>query len=299
MPHRNRRRLRSPATSRFAEVRRRQTVEIKSGFIHQVLGGQVGSRQLDDVASDQELSYAEVKALATGDDRIVRKAGLEADVARLRRQRTAHFEDQSRLQRTISRNEARRHQLTDRAAALEALVERLVDTRGDRFAMTVDGTAYRERGPAGTHVLALVDQAMHAARAGSTVERDVGDARRHRLAAALPPRQPRTRRAVHRRRRHTHHRRARRPARRSNRPGSANGSRTPSPSCPPPSTTRPPTSRPSTPKPPPPATASPPASPAKDDLDRLEAELAALTADLAADGADDDRPRRRPAAAGR
>ena len=94
-----------------------QTVEIKAGFIHQVLGGQVGSRQLDDVASDQELSYAEVKALATGDDRIVRKAGLDADVARLRRQRTAHFEDQSRLQRTISRNEARRHQLTDRAAA--------------------------------------------------------------------------------------------------------------------------------------------------------------------------------------
>jgi Helicase conserved C-terminal domain len=152
-----------------------QTVETKAGFINQVLSGRVGSRQLDDVASDQELSYAEVKALATGDDRIVRKAGLEADVARLQRKRSAHLEDQSRLQRTISRNEARSHQLTNRAALLDTQVADIIDTRGGRFAMTVAGFPYTERVAAGTHILTVVEEAMNRARTQHPVETDLGD----------------------------------------------------------------------------------------------------------------------------
>ena len=99
-----------------------QTVELKSGFINQVLAGRHGGRSLDDVTSEQELSYAEVKALATGDDRIVRKAGLEADVTRLRRQRSAHFADQSRLQRTVTTGLdriARNDRYVDNLAKLE------------------------------------------------------------------------------------------------------------------------------------------------------------------------------------
>jgi hypothetical protein len=150
-----------------------QTVELKAGFIQQVLGGQVGGRQLDDVASDQELSYAEVKALATGDDRIVRKAALEADVARLRRQRSAHHEDQARLQRTVTRGLQRRATLERRQQRLEQVAAAVVDTRGDRFAATVDGTAYDPRGAAGTHLLALIDQALNVAAAGRGTDRAV------------------------------------------------------------------------------------------------------------------------------
>ena len=124
---------------------------------------------------DQELSYAEVKALATGDDRIVRKAGLDADVARLRRKRSAHLEDQSRLQRTISRNDVRSHQLTNRAALLDTLVADIIDTRGDRFAMTVTGFPYTERVTAGTHVLTVVEDAMNRARTQHAVDTDLGD----------------------------------------------------------------------------------------------------------------------------
>jgi hypothetical protein len=119
--------------------------------------------------------FGPLKALATGDDRIVRKAGLDADVARLRRKRSAHLEDQSRLQRTISRNDVRTHQLTNRAALLDTLVADTIDTRGDRFAMIVTGFPYTERVTAGTHVLTVVEEAMNRARTQHAVDIDLGD----------------------------------------------------------------------------------------------------------------------------
>ena len=59
-----------------------QTVERKAGFIHQVIRGEVAGRAIDDVG-DQALSFAEVKALATGNPLIMEQAGIESDLARL------------------------------------------------------------------------------------------------------------------------------------------------------------------------------------------------------------------------
>ncbi len=47
-------------------VRRRQTVERKASFIAQVTKGRLDAREIDDLGGDA-LSYAEVKALASGD----------------------------------------------------------------------------------------------------------------------------------------------------------------------------------------------------------------------------------------
>ena len=66
------------------QVRRRQTLERKSAFIRQVNNGNVDQREIDDIG-EQTLSFAEVKALATGDPRIMEKAGVDADVAGLTR----------------------------------------------------------------------------------------------------------------------------------------------------------------------------------------------------------------------
>jgi len=152
-----------------------QTVELKSGFINQVLAGRHGGRSLDDVTSEQELSYAEVKALATGDDRIVRKAGLEADVTRLRRQRSAHFTDQSRLQRTVTTGLDRLARNDRSIETLTLLGERRVSTQGDRFAMTVDGQPHTKRVDAGIAVTDLVASTMKSARAGEGTDRTAVD----------------------------------------------------------------------------------------------------------------------------
>lgn len=148
-----------------------QTVELKSGFINQVLSGRHGGRNIDDVASDQELSYAQVKALATGDDRIVRKAGLDADVARLSRARSAHNADQASLQGTVTRGVETRNRLNTRISTLTGLAATRTDTRGDQFVATVDGNTFRDRSDAGQAALVVIDSAMRNARLGIGTQR--------------------------------------------------------------------------------------------------------------------------------
>ncbi|MDO9072529.1 MAG: DEAD/DEAH box helicase family protein [Rubrivivax sp.] len=80
-----------------------QTLETKARFIAQVMKGDKGIRSLEDVEL-AALSYAEVKALASGNPLVIEKAGVDAEVARLstlfsvwRNQRYANESEVSRL----------------------------------------------------------------------------------------------------------------------------------------------------------------------------------------------------------
>ncbi|MDP3653785.1 MAG: DEAD/DEAH box helicase family protein [Rhodoferax sp.] len=59
-----------------------QTLETKARFIAQVMSGDKGLRSLEDVEL-AALSYAEVKALASGNPLVIEKAGVDAEVAKL------------------------------------------------------------------------------------------------------------------------------------------------------------------------------------------------------------------------
>ena len=59
-----------------------QTLETKARFIAQVMRGDRGIRSVEDVAL-AALSYAEVKALASGNPLVIEKAGVDAEVAKL------------------------------------------------------------------------------------------------------------------------------------------------------------------------------------------------------------------------
>ncbi|MDB5337570.1 MAG: Helicase, C-terminal, partial [Planctomycetaceae bacterium] len=59
-----------------------QTLETKARFIAQVMKGDQGIRSLEDVEL-AALSYAEVKALASGNPMVIEKAGVDAEVAKL------------------------------------------------------------------------------------------------------------------------------------------------------------------------------------------------------------------------
>ncbi|QYG94376.1 DEAD/DEAH box helicase family protein [Iamia sp. SCSIO 61187] len=131
------------------------TLERKAAFIGQVTRGDLGEREVEDIG-DQTLSFQEVKALATGDPLILEKAKVDSEVARLTRLERAHHDDQRNLRRTHDSATARADHLDGRIADLEAAVARLENTRGDRFAMTVDGHVHRERPDAGEHVHRLV-----------------------------------------------------------------------------------------------------------------------------------------------
>ena len=60
-----------------------QTLENKQKFISQIMTSKSPVRSCEDV-DEQVLSYAEVKALCAGDDRIKEKMDLEVEVARLK-----------------------------------------------------------------------------------------------------------------------------------------------------------------------------------------------------------------------
>ena len=140
-----------------------QTVERKAAFINQVATGRATDRDIEDIG-DQALSYAEVKALATGDPLILEKASVDADVARLTRLERSHLDDQHRLRRTLDTSTARAERESTRIDSLRALIAARTDTRGDRFAMSVDGVRLTKRADAGQHLLRICSERLGALR---------------------------------------------------------------------------------------------------------------------------------------
>jgi hypothetical protein len=89
------------------------------------------------------------KAIASGDPRLMQKAGLEAEIARLERLHAAHIDDQHAIRRQIRDGEREIKISTRRIADIAEDITRLVPTGGDAFTMTVKGTHFDERKIAG------------------------------------------------------------------------------------------------------------------------------------------------------
>lgn len=125
-----------------------QTVERKAAFIHQIMAGEITERWVEDIG-DEALSYAEVKALATGDPRIMERAGVISELSKLQRLEAAWRTDQSRLRSRAATGERDAGRFASLADALRAAAPHAVDTGGDRFHMTVAGRGYHKRVDAG------------------------------------------------------------------------------------------------------------------------------------------------------
>ena len=78
-----------------------QVLERKARFIGQVLSGRPAGRDVDDIG-DATLSYAEVKALATGNPLLLELAEANAQVTRLRHLATAHTRAARRLAGSVT-----------------------------------------------------------------------------------------------------------------------------------------------------------------------------------------------------
>jgi hypothetical protein len=89
------------------------------------------------------------KAIASGDPRLMQKAGLEAEIARLERLRAAHIDDQHAIRRQIRDAEREIELSTRRIGEIAQDIERLVPTTGGAFAATVNGNSFVERKTAG------------------------------------------------------------------------------------------------------------------------------------------------------
>lgn len=135
------------------------TCERKAGFIDQVMRGNVAGRDLDDVG-DAVLSYAEVKALATGNPLVIEQAGVQAELAKLERLARAHRDDQHRLARTAGSARAEAARRRADAQRYDAAIARRTETSGDRFTMDIDGHRHTKRVEAGHDLSCHLRQAL-------------------------------------------------------------------------------------------------------------------------------------------
>lgn len=95
-----------------------QTVERKARFIGQVMKGRLDVREIEDIG-DTALSYADVKALAAGDTRLMEKANLEGEVVRLERLERAWHRSQRGLQYRLDRGPVEIEVLDDKLHQVE------------------------------------------------------------------------------------------------------------------------------------------------------------------------------------
>ena len=128
-----------------------QTVERKAKFIAQVMRGKLDVRTVEDIG-DSTLSYAEVKALASGDPLILEREHANAEHTRLKRLERAHHRNREQLRYTITTQQTAGEQRAKELVQIDAALAHHTDTRGERFAMTIANTTYTER-PAAAQAL--------------------------------------------------------------------------------------------------------------------------------------------------
>ena len=98
-----------------------QALETKARFISQVMTGDNAARRAEDIGG-QELSYAEVKAIASGNPAVLTLAEADAELQRLALLKKNHLDEQYVARRSVR----------DLPATIASLSERLVQAHGGR-----------------------------------------------------------------------------------------------------------------------------------------------------------------------
>jgi N12 class adenine-specific DNA methylase/predicted O-methyltransferase YrrM len=129
-----------------------QTLETKAKFISQVMSGDMTIRRLEDMDS-AALTYAEIKAIASGNPLVIEKAQVDAELIRLSRLRSAHAEEQYRIRTSLRHSREEVETWTERLGNLREDLTLRQDTSGDRFRIELDKQTLDNRGIAGELLL--------------------------------------------------------------------------------------------------------------------------------------------------
>jgi N12 class adenine-specific DNA methylase len=157
----------------------------KLEMINRVMMGDPSIREIADNDS-VTLSYAEVKALAAGNPMILEKANVEAELARLRRARSAFLDRQIRNRGERADYPRRLAQAEASLAAATADLERRQDTAGEKFRIVVLGREYASRSEGGAALRTAMEEACHASRGRETLS--IGSFAGFELLAVVHPR---------------------------------------------------------------------------------------------------------------
>ena len=133
-----------------------QLVESKQRFIAQIMTSKLPARAAEDV-DETALSYAEIKALATGNPQIIEKCNLDMEVSKLNMLRASHLSQRYALEELVLRKyPAEIKELNERIAGYEQDSARLAEhpKPAEGIApMVLNGVTYAEREDAGKAII--------------------------------------------------------------------------------------------------------------------------------------------------
>ena len=133
-----------------------QLVESKQRFIAQIMTSKLPARAAEDV-DETALSYAEIKALATGNPQIIEKCNLDMEVSKLNMLRASHLSQRYALEELVLRKyPAEIKELNERIAGYEQDSARLAEhpKPAEGIApMALNGVTYAERENAGKAII--------------------------------------------------------------------------------------------------------------------------------------------------
>jgi N12 class adenine-specific DNA methylase len=122
-----------------------QTLETKARFIQQVMSGQTSVRQAEDLDGGA-LTYAEIKAIASGNPAVMEKVRIDTEVRKLDQLRAAHVNQQHRIRweiRELPRQIEKSHENLSKVTADIATLDK---HNSDEFLMTVGKRTYSGKG---------------------------------------------------------------------------------------------------------------------------------------------------------
>jgi N12 class adenine-specific DNA methylase len=122
-----------------------QTLETKARFIQQVMNGHTSVRSAEDLDGGA-LTYAEIKAIASGNPAVMEKVKIDTEVRKLDQLRAAHLNQQHSIRLQIHSLPSEIRERQERIARLSADVSARDSHTGEEFSMQVGDVMYSGKG---------------------------------------------------------------------------------------------------------------------------------------------------------
>jgi len=122
-----------------------QTLETKARFIHQVMRGETSVRSAEDLDSGA-LTYAEIKAIASGNPAVVEKIKIDTEIRKLDQLRAVHANQQRHIRWEVRDLPSHIIETKQRLAEIEGDIALRNSTDGEDFTMTVGNRVFSGKG---------------------------------------------------------------------------------------------------------------------------------------------------------
>jgi len=154
-----------------------QILETKAKFIEQFLTGQTDVREMDDIG-ETVLSMAEIKALASGNPKIMQRVMAQNEIMKLEQLRLSWQNEHRNSQRQLASRREELEQTNIRIRNLGIGAQVRDGHTSDQFSMKVDGEEYTERKLAGQQLIEMARAVkLDAERTGKETKKTAGSYR--------------------------------------------------------------------------------------------------------------------------